>query len=143
LVTASRVIPEAGMDDSNKLMTGIAHMSDITQIQVEMKDEAHHHQSHVFKVMAEAGISVDFINISPTKVVYTIPHTLINKAIQILESFNYEPEVTRNCVKVSAVGAGMAGVPGVASKIVGALTNKVVHLLQSADSHTTIWVLIL
>src|SRR5699024_1640144 len=102
---------------------GIAHMSDITQVQVEMKEDTYHHQSQVFKAMAEAGISVDFINISPTKVVYTIPHALTDKAIRILESLAYEPEITRNCAKVSAVGAGMTGVPGVASKIVGALTN--------------------
>lgn len=141
LVTASRV-EETGMDGPDQLMTGIAHMSNITQVQVEMKEEAYRHQSHVFKAMAEAGISVDFINISPTKVVYTIPHTLTDKAVQILEALEYEPEITMNCAKVSAVGAGMTGIPGVASKIVGALTNAGVQILQSADSHTTIWVLI-
>src|SRR5699024_6280322 len=141
LVTASR-LEETEMDDTGQLMTGIAHLSDITQVQVEIKEEAYLHQPQVFKAMAEAGISVDFINISPTKVVYTIPHILTEKAVQILESLEYEPEITRNCAKVSAVGAGMTGVPGVASKIVGALTNEGVQILQSADSHTTIWVLI-
>lgn len=141
LVTASRM-EEDGMEDSRQLVTGIAHMSSIAQIQVDMKEEANHHQSQVFKAMAEAGISVDFINISPTRVVYTIPHVLTDKAIQILEALAYEPQVIKNCAKVSAVGAGMTGVPGVASKIVGALTNVGVQILQSADSHTTIWVLI-
>jgi aspartate kinase len=36
----------------------------------------------------------------------------------------------------------MAGVPGVTSKIVGALSEKGIRILQSADSHTTIWVLV-
>lgn len=141
LITASRM-EESEMDDPDQLITGIAHMSHITQVQVEMKEEADYQQSQVFKAMAEAGISVDFINISPTKIVYTIPHGLTDKAIGILEALEYEPEVTKNCAKVSAVGAGMTGVPGVASKIVGSLTNAGVQILQSADSHTTIWVLI-
>jgi aspartate kinase len=40
------------------------------------------------------------------------------------------------------VGAGIAGVPGVTSKIVTALSEKGIRILQSADSHTTIWVLV-
>lgn len=60
----------------------------------------------------------------------------------ILESRGFSPTVTKNCAKVSVVGAGMTGVPGVASRIVHALTNKGVQILQSADSHATIWVLI-
>ena len=36
----------------------------------------------------------------------------------------------------------MAGVPGVTSKIVRALSENGIRILQSADSHTTIWVLI-
>lgn len=36
----------------------------------------------------------------------------------------------------------MTGVPGVTAKIVQSLTSKGIEILQSADSHTTIWVLI-
>lgn len=50
--------------------------------------------------------------------------------------------VTEHCAKVSIVGAGMAGIPGVTAKIVTALAEKGIQILQSADSHTTIWVLV-
>lgn len=142
LITASK--PKDVETDSrhDQLMTGIAHVSDVTQIQVEIKGDAYSHQSDVFKAMADAGISVDFINISPTKIIYTIPHTLTDKAFHILETLGYAPETTTNCAKVSAVGAGMTGVPGVASRIIDALTGSGVEILQSADSHTTIWVLV-
>src|SRR5699024_12538984 len=76
LVTA----PDTGVAEmearADQLMTGIAHMSEVTQIQVEIKEDVNYHQSQVFKAMAEARISVDFINISPSTVVYTSPHTL-------------------------------------------------------------------
>ena len=91
--------------------------------------------------MANASISVDFINISPNGVVYTITETTTDLAISILKDLGYEPIVERNCAKVSVVGAGINGVPGVAAKIVMALSEKGIGILQSADSHTTIWVL--
>ncbi|GAA0445073.1 aspartate kinase [Lentibacillus halophilus] len=141
LITSSR-IQEAGTDISDRLVTGIAHMSSITQIKVETEEQTSILQSDVFKAMAEAGISVDFINISPTGVLYTVPDAQTEKAVHILETMGFYPEITKNCAKVSAVGAGMTGVPGVASKIVQSLTDAGVQILQSADSHTTIWVLI-
>ncbi|MRH42315.1 aspartate kinase [Aquibacillus halophilus] len=141
LVTTSKDFVK-GKDIPDKLITGIAHMSEITQIRVTTDSEPYQLHSQVFKVMAEAGISVDFINISPTGVVYTIPEVFTEKAISLLSELNYQPEITRNCAKVSLVGAGMTGVPGVTAKIVETLTHAGIQILQSADSHTTIWVLI-
>jgi aspartate kinase len=141
LVTASRE-RQMGKDISERLITGIAHISSVTQIKVQTKEEVYRLQSEVFKGMAEAGISVDFINISPTGVIYTVPDALTERAVRILETLGFQPEITRNCAKVSAVGAGMTGMPGVASRIVQALTEQEIQILQSADSHTTIWVLV-
>lgn len=141
LVTTSRV-EEIGIDIPDRLVTGIAHLAEITQVKVSMSEEEHHLQSEIFKAMADAGISVDFINISPSGVIYTIPTVTTKNAVTILETLGFTPEITHNCAKVSAVGAGMTGVPGVASRIVQALTDKGIQILQSADSHTTIWVLI-
>lgn len=142
LVTATIGREKGSIDIPDRLITGIAHVDGITQIKVPMKEDANHLQSDVFKAMAGADISVDFINISPSGVVYTIPTVATKRAITILETLGFKPEITKRCAKVSAVGAGMTGIPGVASKIVQALTDKGVQILQSADSHTTIWVLI-
>ncbi|CQR47644.1 Aspartokinase [Paraliobacillus sp. PM-2] len=131
-----------GKDITDRLITGIAHMSDITQIKVDTTENVDQLHSNVFKAMAEAGISVDFINISPNGVVYTIPQVFAEKAKQLLNQLHYQPEMIHHCAKVSLVGAGMTGVPGVTAKIVQTLTTAGIQILQSADSHTTIWVLI-
>lgn len=141
LVTSS--LDEAkGKDISDRLITGIAHMSGITQIKVDTTENIDHLHSNVFKSMAEAGISVDFINISPNSVIYTIPEIYSDKAKQLLNELDYQPEMIHHCAKVSLVGAGMTGVPGVTAKIVQTLAKAGVQILQSADSHTTIWVLV-
>lgn len=141
LITESKTQP-TGKDIPKRLITGIAHVESITQMKVKIIGDIQKQQSAVFKAMAEADIPVDFINISPSEVEYTIPDNLTNKAVTIVENLGHEYTIVKNCVKASAVGTGMTSVPDVASRVVQALTNKDVPILQSADSHATIWVLI-
>jgi aspartate kinase len=130
------------MPIKDRLVTGIAHVSNVTQIKVFANNGPFDLNTQVFKAMANEEISVDFINIYPNGVVYTISDDVSDKAVKILNNLNYEPVVTKGCAKVSIVGAGITGVPGVTSKIVTALSENGVSILQSADSHTTIWVLV-
>jgi aspartate kinase len=131
-----------GSDIKERIVTGIAHVSNVTQIKVFAKKDQYNLQAEVFKAMANEKISVDFINISPNGVVYTVTDEMTDRAIQVLGELGHEPVVERHCAKVSVVGGGIAGVPGVTFKIVTALSNHGIRILQSADSHTTIWVLV-
>lgn len=131
-----------GSDVKDRLITGIAHVPNVTQIKVYAKEGNYGIQTEVFRAMANEQISVDFFNISPTSVVYTVTDEMSDKAIYVLQKLGYEPKVTRHCAKVATVGAGMSGVPGVTAKIVTALSELGIQILQSADSHTTIWVLV-
>ncbi|WP_424162518.1 aspartate kinase [Bacillus amyloliquefaciens] len=133
---------KVGSDVFERLITGIAHVKDVTQFKVPAKTGQYNVQTEVFKAMANAGISVDFFNITPSEIVYTVAGSKTEAARGILAELGYEPTVTESCAKVSAVGAGIMGVPGVTSKIVSALSDKGIPILQSADSHTTIWVLV-
>src|SRR4051812_16160482 len=54
-----------GSDIQERLVTGIAHVSNITQIKVKAKEDQYDLQAEVFTAMANSGISVDFINIYP------------------------------------------------------------------------------
>jgi aspartate kinase len=142
LVTSLYQIQQIEGQVIDRLITGIAQVSNVTQLKVLAKEEEYDLQLKVFKSMAENKISVDFINVNPLGVVYTVFDEVADKAIAILESMGYSPVVQRHCAKVSTIGAGMAGVPGVMAMIVEALTTEDVQILQSADSHATIWVLV-
>ncbi|MDQ1146690.1 aspartate kinase [Bacillus sp. SORGH_AS 510] len=131
-----------GSDIKERVVTGIAHVSNVTQIKVFAKKDQYYLQAEVFKAMANEKISVDFINISPNGVVYTVTDEMTDRAIKVLNDLGHDPVVERHCAKVSVVGAGIAGVPGVTSMIVTALSDQGIRILQSADSHTTIWVLV-
>lgn len=126
----------------DRLITGVTYMTKITQVVVAVKENEQMTQAHVFQAMADANISVDFINISPGKVVYTVANDLAEQAGQILAQLGYNYHLQGDFAKVSVVGAGMTGVPGVAARIVTALSKANVQIYQAADSHTTIWVLV-
>jgi aspartate kinase len=142
LVTSVAELNRIAGEINDRLITGIAYVSNVTQIKVTAKEGHYDLQMKVFKAMAENDISVDFINVNPIGVAYTVHDELADKAAGILEGMGYEPTLTPHCAKVSTIGAGMAGVPGVMARIVEALTKEDIQILQSADSHTTIWVLV-
>lgn len=141
LVTSNQST-KRGSDVHESIITGIAHVSNVTQIKVTAKEGQYNLQPEVFKAMAKEEISVDFFNITPKGVIYTVTDQVTDRAIETLKNLGYDPVINRHCAKVSTVGAGIMGVPGVTAKIVTALSEKGIQILQSADSHTTIWVLV-
>ena len=125
---------------SDRLITGITYSTNITQIKIPVTEELL--PKRVFNSLALAGISVDFINILPELLLFTVKTEVAKKAVKILENLNLLVEVKDGCAKVATVGAGMTGMPGVVAKIVEALTEENIEILQSADSYTSIWCLI-
>ncbi|MFZ3130662.1 MAG: aspartate kinase, partial [Desulfosporosinus sp.] len=129
---------------SDCIITGIAHTPNVTQLRILTGDVQDRQltDKRIFKAMALADISVDFISVQPEAVLYTVRDEVAAQAVKILLNMGFEPGVVPNCAKVSIIGAGIAGVPGVMADMVEALSDVGVSILQSADSHTTIWVLV-
>lgn len=128
----------------DRIITGIAHTPNVTQIKINIENEKSKTEAvkKIFKGMALADISVDFISVQPENVLYTVRDELADKAVDILKNLGFEPQTVPNCAKVALVGGGIADVPGVMANMVEALAESKVEILQSADSHTTIWVLV-
>ncbi|MCM3625893.1 aspartate kinase [Paenibacillus glycanilyticus] len=127
---------------ADRQATGIAHVSGVTQISVKAIEGRNDVQLQVFQTMAKHHISVDFINVTPSGAVYTVFDQDADRAVAVLQECGYDPLAIRGCAKVSVIGGGMNGVPGVMARIVEALTEEGITIMQSADSNTTIWVLV-
>ena len=124
-------------------IVGIAHTAGVTQLTVSYGNaEPGDMQVRVFGTMARHGISVDFINVTPSGCVYTVFDADADRAIELLGELGCAWSAIRNCAKVSVVGGGMNGVPGIMAAIVEALTDEGIPILQSADSNASIWVLV-
>lgn len=120
-------------------MTGIAHVSNLVQFTIETTKQS---PETIFSLLANAGISVDFINIFPHQVVFTLVKHEAELAKIIFSENNIAISTLEDCAKVAVVGAGITGVPGVTAKIVTSLAAEDIAILQSADSYTTIWILV-
>jgi aspartate kinase len=125
-----------------RLITGITYSSFITQLKVKLPQGNSNITKDVFTTLAAAKISVDFITVLPENLIFTVKTDIAPKAIKLIENIGVVPIVKNNCAKVAAVGAGMTGIPGVMAKIVEALTEQNITILQSADSYTSIWCLV-
>ncbi|KUK10513.1 MAG: Aspartokinase [Clostridia bacterium 41_269] len=143
-LVVNKVYPYEGKQiKGDRLITGIAQITNISQIKINSPEISKMEiKKEILETIANNNISIDFINIFPEQIVFTVPDTLAEKVEKIIASKGYQVSVLKNCAKVAAVGAGMTGVPGVMARIVKALTDEGIEILQSADSYTTIWCLV-
>jgi len=142
LVTTAEAIKADAGRVADRFVTGIAHTAGVTQIQVSAVEGQFDLQLRVFKTMAQNQISVDFISVNPSGAVYTVFDQEAERAVTLLRDAGLKPSWLPGCAKVAVIGGGINGVPGIMAQIVEALTEEDISILQSADSNTTIWVLV-
>ena len=125
---------------NDKIITAITYMKDRIQVKVNTDDE-----EKIDKLMNELTlnkISLDLINFFVEQKIFTIDKEDKDKLVTILDQGKFDYEIVENCCKISAIGYKMRGVPGVMARIVKALSKEGIQILQTSDSHNTIWCLI-
>lgn len=132
-----------GVSLADRVATGVTYLDGVCQINVWPDGQAGYDSSvQVFKAMADAGISVDLINVLPEKIMFTVNQDVQEKAVARLRELGFKVNVVPDCAKVSVVGGGMREVPGVMATFVEALTARHIPILQTVDSHTSISALV-
>ena len=125
------------MDESLlDVLSGIACMNKRAQVRIEGVTASL--EKTVLRALADRAISIDLINIFPDAVVFTIDDDRADSAGELLTELGCTYRVIKNCSKVSAVGSRMRGVPGVMARIIRALADEGIDVLQTSDSHMTI-----
>ncbi|PJE49018.1 aspartate kinase [Pediococcus damnosus] len=120
-------------------VTGIAHQTGLTQFSVSTNEDT---SAEIFQLLATHKLSIDFISITRHRVVFNLVNGAASNAKKLLSRENIAYQTITDCAKVSIVGAGMSGTPGITARIVTTLLANHIDILQSADSYTTIWILI-
>lgn len=127
---------------SSPLVTGITYMANRTQIYIENKNGEYFDDEKLFTALAQNKISIDLINVFPTHKVFTIDDECTQKTEYILKQFDLKYSKVENCSKISVIGSLIRGVPGIMARIIKALKSENIEILQTSDSHTTIWCLV-
>lgn len=124
---------------AERVITGLAHINDLSQIKVVLSEEAvQMAKVNVFKLMAEANISIDLINVGSDSLHFVVSSEQANKSLDLLQKAGFDARVRAGCAKVSVIGAGMEGVPGVMAKVMESLDKAGINILQTSDSDITI-----
>jgi aspartate kinase len=117
-------------------VTGVTHVLGLAQVQIDLPNRRR--SLEIFRSLADAGVSVDLINVSPRSVTFCVEERKAERAEKLLRDLGAAPQIRQGCAKVSVVGAAMRGRPGVMAAVVEGLSNAGVEILQTADSHVTI-----
>lgn len=139
----SDVAPASGV------ATAISHVDGVAQLRVALPeargaDDLGHMeaQTRVYRRLARAGISLDMFTPCCDRLVFTVAEESLPAVMRVLDDLSLPYDVTTALAKVTLVGAGMRGVPGVMARVAEALCEARVPILQTADSYTTISVLV-
>ncbi len=131
----------------SSVATAVSRVDDVVRVKLALPAEegTREHmtaQARVYRAMADAGISLDMFTPAGTALLFTLPASSLASACDVLESLGMPFDVQEHLSKVTLVGAGMHGVPGVMARVAGYLDARGVPAYQTADSHTTISVLV-
>jgi aspartate kinase len=127
--------------------TAVSHVDGIARVTVHLPAEddqagAMAEMTRVFAAMATAKVSLDMFTPLGASLVFSMAESSLAHAMGALDRIGLPYAVETGLAKVTLVGAGMHGVPGVMARVASALTLADVDVLQVADSHTTISVLV-
>ncbi len=132
--------------DRDKPVTGITALRNVAFFRViqGLSDEGGRAMldRELFNRLAAKSISIDMINVNDAGVFFVCDDENVERVRAELHNLNLALRVRTHCAKLSIVGAGMRGTPGVMAGVVRAVTEADVEIIHSTDSNITISVLV-
>lgn len=139
--TVSAGEPRFSPRDAQRVITGIAHTTGLTQFIVDMDLDSDTELTMLDK-LAEAHISIDLVSIFPERKIFTVRQEALPATEAVLTKLGLKFKLQANCAKISIAGLGMRNLPGVMARVVYALSQEKIRILQTGDSNITISLLI-
>ena len=140
----SALTGRGGEQVGDRVVVGIAHMTGRVQVTITGEDDLNRSPAatQVFGLLAENGVSVDQIFLSKELIAFTVDRAKMEVARRVLTTLGLHVRIEEGFAKVSVVGAGMHGVPGVMARVVNCLERENIPIYQTTDSHANISCLI-
>ncbi|MBM3318394.1 MAG: aspartate kinase [Candidatus Eisenbacteria bacterium] len=96
----------------------------------------------LFAGIAARGVTLDMMSIFPERVAFTLERRALAEARATLDDSGLAYSARERCARVTLVGGGIHGVPGIMHRVVRALAGEGIRVLQSVDSNMIIGVLV-
>ncbi len=133
--------------DHHRPVTGVTSSGRLTWVRVirgdiESASRRMQTELEMFARLADASISIDQVTINQAGVAFVVQGDRGNDVRRLLGDLNLAVRVREGCSKLSVVGAGMRGTPGVVREVVAALSRENVEIIHCTDSNVTISLLV-
>ncbi|MBE0416714.1 MAG: aspartate kinase [Coriobacteriia bacterium] len=131
----------------DRVATAVSHTGGLARLRISLPapegTRAHMAaQARVYRAMADASVSLDMFTPVGETLVFSVADEALDRACEVLATLGLTYRVQASLSKVTLIGAGMHGVPGVMARMAEYLDRGGITVLQTADSHTTISVLV-
>lgn len=132
---------------TDRVATAVSSTDSVARFRVELGAgegtlEHMNRQVEIYEALAQAGISLDMFTPGGGGLVFSVASDDTEEVEAVLHRIQAPFACRDDVAKVTLVGAGMHGVPGVMARMARLLGDAGVPVLQTADSHTTISVLV-
>jgi len=133
--------------DHHRAVTGVTATGRMTWVRVirgdvESPQRRMQTELEMFGRLADAAISIDQVTINQAGVAFVVQGDRANDLRSLLGDLNLAVRVREGCAKLSVVGSGMRGTPGVVRDVVTALSRANVEIIHCTDSNVTISMLV-
>jgi aspartate kinase len=145
------IVAQVPMEDRNRVR-GVAHETEVAKVTVLGVPDRPGVAAAVFEPLSEAGISVDVIvqNVSThgkTDLTFTVSEADLRRSLQLVEPVCREIGAegisqSGGLAKLSIVGTGMLGAPGVAARMFRTLAAESINIEMISTSEIRITCLI-
>jgi aspartate kinase len=133
--------------DHHRPVTGVTSSGRLTWVRVirgdiESPERRMQTELEMFARLAGASISIDQVTINQAGVAFVVQGDRGNDLRRLLADLNLAVRIREECSKLSVVGSGMRGRPGVVREVVEALSRENVEIIHCTDSNVTISLLV-
>jgi aspartate kinase len=127
-----------------RIATAVSHSDGVTRFIVTLPPAPDRSSAvtRVFRAMADGGVSLDMFTPVEGLLAFSVDTTCADESAALLDDLGLRSTRHDGLAKVTLVGAGMHGIPGVMARVAEALSSAGIEVLQVADSHYTISVLV-
>ena len=139
--TVVRALPGRDALEQQRVVTGISPLRPVAHLVVPLPADPETRESRVeaiFELLTAREISLDLINICPDALYFVVKQPFLETVEAVLAGLGQTCRIRRDCAKISLVGAGMRGTPGVVGRIHRTLRRAGIAVLHSTDSNITI-----
>lgn len=132
---------------ADRPVTGVTSSGSVTWVRVirgdvEERTRRMQVELQMFARLAETAISIDQVTINQAGVMFVVAGDRGSEIRRLLGDLNLAVRVREACAKLSVVGEGMRGRPGIVYRIVSALSGANVEIIHCTDSNITVSVLV-